>query len=447
MTAGPTFYEVLGVDQDATDNEIRRAYRMQARATHPDQNPGAPSSLFVLIQQAYDVLSNPGARAEYDESIGAGASSGRSRGRESSEDTSASQRPEWPAHNANAMAVGRPELDDLIAAANATWRARQPGPPPEPSRRRPVFAIAAIAFGLVVMSALVLAPETREVLSWAWWVQVLVLVPCIWIAARGFWPAMLVPLGLHLLVMGVLLPVVSGADWRGVDGIVFLGELVALVACLAGSVVLARRRRARSARTAWPTRARAPERGKVYGKPGAGLDDAVGKFGHENVSKGVLGEALTGDALWSLIEIPGVDVVHGLVFPSEGSSADVDHAVVCGSRVALLDSKLWAPGHHSWTWDGSIRHAHGTRALDGDTNFPFAVERYSELLDGMNVRGWVVVHTNGDEGKASFDNANAPRAVRMGDPATALREVAEWLVEGYTGSDVRVTGRILNFMR
>ncbi len=63
---GPTYYDVLGIDQDATQNEIRHAYRLHARATHPDQNSAAGSSLFVLMQQAYEVLSNPGARAEYD---------------------------------------------------------------------------------------------------------------------------------------------------------------------------------------------------------------------------------------------------------------------------------------------------------------------------------------------------------------------------------------------
>lgn len=60
-------YEVLGVSRDATDDEIKKAFRKQARKLHPDVNksPNAEEE-FKELNEAYDVLSDPNKRAYYD---------------------------------------------------------------------------------------------------------------------------------------------------------------------------------------------------------------------------------------------------------------------------------------------------------------------------------------------------------------------------------------------
>jgi len=60
------YYKVLGVPQSATEAEIRRAYRKLAKENHPDANPGKEER-FKEISAAYDVLSEPAKRKEYDE--------------------------------------------------------------------------------------------------------------------------------------------------------------------------------------------------------------------------------------------------------------------------------------------------------------------------------------------------------------------------------------------
>ncbi|KAG0048305.1 hypothetical protein BGZ83_006703 [Gryganskiella cystojenkinii] len=77
-SSGGDFYKVLGIKKDATDSEIKKAYRKLALQMHPDKNaaPGADEA-FKIVSKAFTVLSDPQKRAIFDQH---GPEDGRSSG-------------------------------------------------------------------------------------------------------------------------------------------------------------------------------------------------------------------------------------------------------------------------------------------------------------------------------------------------------------------------------
>ena len=69
MATKRDYYEVLGVPRDADEAAIKKAYRALAKKNHPDVNPGdaGAEERFKEINEAYQVLSNPQKRAQYDQ--------------------------------------------------------------------------------------------------------------------------------------------------------------------------------------------------------------------------------------------------------------------------------------------------------------------------------------------------------------------------------------------
>jgi hypothetical protein len=123
----------------------------------------------------------------------------------------------------------------------------------------------------------------------------------------------------------------------------------------------------------------------AIGSPGASVSDLGGKFGHEQVSAGTDGEVRTARALVNCCKPGGPTVLHDLVLPMNGIKANIDHIVVSGKEVRILDSKMWVPGFY-WTIAGRTRRGM-TRVEHADKQtMAMATTAINKLLSGTGVR-------------------------------------------------------------
>jgi hypothetical protein len=89
----------------------------------------------------------------------------------------------------------------------------------------------------------------------------------------------------------------------------------------------------------------------VIGRPAGSLHEMNGRASAGQINAGRLGEQKTASVLGRLCVPGGPTVLHDLTLPMRGISANIDHIVVSGRNVTIIDSKYWKPGIY-WTLFG-----------------------------------------------------------------------------------------------
>jgi hypothetical protein len=147
-------------------------------------------------------------------------------------------------------------------------------------------------------------------------------------------------------------------------------------------------------------------------------------FGSPGTERDEVAERLTADLLTRyLTRIPGVRVFHGLAAEVGSVFADLDHAVLCGSRLVLIESKLWLPGHYDVDETGGLWR-NGHRFRGGSARLPEWIADYRTLMPDLEVRGVLLLYPSGPGEITVGDNpAEIPPMV----PAQFVREVGGWL--------------------
>lgn len=140
------------------------------------------------------------------------------------------------------------------------------------------------------------------------------------------------------------------------------------------------------------------------------------------------GDTLTGQLLARLDHLPGSRRIHPLAFPGD-PGRQVGHGVICGGRLALVDS-VHGPGGRYTRREGRLAGMlPGRGQVEIEDRLPQAVLAYRRLFPELQVRGWTVLHP--DDGTAMLaSNQASDRMPRLATAEAALGEVGDWLAGG-----------------
>ncbi|PKW15739.1 J domain-containing protein [Saccharopolyspora spinosa] len=351
---GVDYYELLGVNRDATAAEIKSAYRSLARSMHPDV--GGTAGTFRLLQEAYETLNDPVRRASYDradEPAHRPRAAERRRRRHFGEDPT--YVPKMP----------RLRLDDLPwwDAVDPDTRVRYlPATGPD---RAPTLALVG-GWSLLLLAGLAVELSTMLLAAW-----------------------------LSMLVASGVL------------------------------IVLLLRRHIRAHRIDRSFTAEFGGR-RIFGLPD-GQDERAQQLTAELCAK-------------YLTRLPGVRVFHGLAWP-DSVFEDVHHAVLCGRRLVLVESKSWLPGHYTSDETGALwRNGHPFRG--GTTSLPDGIGAFEELLPGVEIRGVVLIYPSRAGDVTTVEQDDDP--VSPMTPAQFVRDIGRWLAQDAASVDREVFTAVLD---
>lgn len=140
-----------------------------------------------------------------------------------------------------------------------------------------------------------------------------------------------------------------------------------------------------------------------WGTAGGNLTRGGGPFSATNTEKGRKGEILTAQLISTFQEIPGVRAVHSIDFPGF-KDADIDHVLLCGKHLVLVDAKNWAGGHYQWIGDEvHVRFPNGSTAT-WHRPLVYALEKMRKAFPTLKVSAVVVAHSN-DGRPLTMENA------------------------------------------
>lgn len=392
-------YEILGVTQTAENDEIKKAYRAMSKKHHPDLNGEGSGALFAAVNEAYSTLSKPDSRAAYDslvfgnmpsesntepqeeyeeyESNGSSSSNGYSSGRNSSSRDSGyhydgipQTEVDWHAYSwyGKDYSAIQPKVTQPFPYRATSWSLNL------------VYVVLTLLTTLLF--ALIVAADGSIFLALAA-IAVEAFVLKLWWGKREDGNPLFFHIVNGLVSGGMVYWLFANVD--GVQSVVWTGIFFGLLAAtrvFAGVQSIKYGHKALSEVSGVHMYHKLPRKDMLeyfsWGEAG-NLDDAVDKFGAENVNRGSVGEKYTAELLNHFGQIPGVKVLHGLRFPGS-KNADVDHVIVRGNKAIFIDSKQWSRGQYSWKNDGTIKQLLAGKAYTRNSNFHNAIDGYERIL-------------------------------------------------------------------
>jgi hypothetical protein len=185
----------------------------------------------------------------------------------------------------------------------------------------------------------------------------------------------------------------------------------------------------------------------AFGAPG-GVTKSAGLYGKAAVTAGARGETATAKILDLLLEIPGTTVLHGLKFPGS-ANADVDHAIVNGRVVILVDSKQFRAGQYAWA-EGEGTVIENTKTGTRYANHMASARRGYRSILGSRAEVYAIVLMHGKN--ATVGPNNTADGVLLATAQEAMAAMGRIVDQEFTSTrghvdNSRIVGRMLLHMK
>lgn len=425
------FYDILDIDREAEPQEIKKAYQRLSRRYHPDMTGDTKGHFFVMMTEAYETLSDPDRRAQYDADL-------------DNDD-----------HAAGNASTGNMPKDSKPTGSGYT---QEPGPQGHWSVPEPIIDWDSMEWATKDFSSVkehITVPRPGLIKGITGQALFAVLIPVLAVMSLflpfyGKYPIALA-LGAAAFYTGLRFRKgIEGRTATGVFGILFslsllaggivnqgdslwisvIGAVLAFGAVIAGIWGVEQMRhweyiKARRGTYRFPNKR--IKQFISWGTAG-GKADSMMKFNGSNADTLGVGEKMTASLLEEVTRIPGTRVFHNLVFPGSDTGG-VDHAIINGNKIMLVDSKIWPGGHYSWgKLEGFIEDNRGGVR---NTHLSDAVKAYREELPEAHVEGVLVIHSN--DGRSIVCENGDSSFIQMGGANDALWIIGGWLMDGTKG--------------
>ena len=446
-----THYEVLGISKDATQEEIKKAYRANTRVTHPDRNDGRGAGLFDLTEKAWQVLGDEKKRAAYDRELS-------KQGTHSSGSSSSSNRTAPQSHTSAQDSGKKPGQDsgstdsnydsegtsydephafyyDPITPSQMDWwnsdhvnrdsDDEQITLYPLPLSKKGIWIGLAIwaFFGLAffLFENLYSVDEGLSLSTVEWIAYGVILVsPLIAHLIGARWSWRLIPLGTLGNTVSIL--------WLGLAGLVFyhtdtgtawyigVASLVLLAAAYVGAHLVGRqallfRQRKQEASTLW-------------------FSDQEARY--RTVGATPAGEQVEQVAQRTMLESVGrlFHYMHGVrvICKLKAPSGIVPIAIVYGNKVVLLGVEVFAQGgEYSWSPNKDIIHSRNGEVVSvSEIAFGRAAQQIASELASKSIEVAIALAIYTQDQQGRIVDASSASAPQIGSPADVINSVGSW---------------------
>lgn len=463
MAGDPTLYDLLGVSRNAPPAIIKAAYRTHSKLSHPDTgNPSGDN--FSEITNAYTILSDPGQRKKYDETLDAEPEVADPVDPDAYRDTWGTEdtwTPEYEYTPADFSQEDPRKLAGFDAWKNIgltpdklSWMpdARQsaagyqplPGVPEKAGRgnyRRNAWIAAALWLVAVFAYGAAVGAANAGVFGFGAFVGAAIFGLPYALGAKG---ALLKKLtlgyyGFAIFAMlgSIMLSLVGSYRIDGEPStgtVVFWIVATTALLCVTYGFAVHFTHRARTGppsprQTMAESQMIDPEAAETYrqwGTPGRALHGGNTPFSERNAALGFGGEVLTSQLLDAFMEIPGVRIVHGITIPGFGD-ADFDHVVLCGDLLVVVDSKNWSGGSYYWL-SGQITATTPEGLQTRGNPMGWGLPTFQQMFADKQVIPAVVIHAH-DGGAVATNNVNRGAEPLLMTPLEFVEQIGRLCVD------------------